>query len=143
MSQHEAVQCAQRLFSTLPGYERAGAEGATTTLRLRFHFPLVARTRYADMLAELEAQTGWQVRLHHTTHQQALIEMARRLLPSGLTWQATPSLYLDQQRVVITYVGEADPEAVQEAQQQFLAETGWHLGAASKQNRSAAARNAP
>jgi Cft2 family RNA processing exonuclease len=127
MNQHDAIQVAQRMLSGLPGYYKAGGEVATTTLLLRFYFPLVARTRYADVLAELEAQTGWQVRLHETTHQQALIEMARRLLPSDLTCDGVPSLYLDQQRVMVNYVGHADPEALQQAQQQFLAETGWHL----------------
>lgn len=100
---------------------------ATTTLLLRFYFPLVAQTRYTDIFAELEAQTGWQVQLHQTTHQQALVEMARRLLPSGLTCNGVPSLYLDQQLVVVNYIGHAELEVLQEAQQQFLAETGWHL----------------
>jgi Cft2 family RNA processing exonuclease len=127
LSQHDAIQLAQRMLSGLPGYYKAGGEGATTTLLLRFYFPLVAQTRYAHVFAELEAQTGWQVRLHQTTHQQALIEMARRLLPSGLTCDGIPSLHLDQQMVMMNYVGHADPEALQNAQQQFLAETGWHL----------------
>src|SRR5262249_6321591 len=84
-------------------------------------------TRYVDVLAELEARTGWHVRLHPTTHQQALVEMARRLLPSGLTCDGVPSLYHDQQMVTVNYVGRADPEALQNAQEQFLAETGWQL----------------
>jgi hypothetical protein len=115
------------MLSELPGYYKVGGEVATTTLLLRFYFPLVAQTRYADVFAELEAETGWKVRLHQTTHQQALIEMAHRLLPSGLTCDGVPSLYLDQQMVMVNYVGHADPEALQDAQQQFLAETGWHL----------------
>ncbi len=127
MSQHDAIQLAQRMLSELPGYYKAGGEVATTTLLLRFYFPLVAQTRYADVLAELEAQSGWQVRLHQTTHQQALVEMARRLLPSDLTCDGVPSLYLDQQMVMVNYVGHADPEALQDAQRQFLAETGWQL----------------
>jgi hypothetical protein len=127
MSQHDAIQLAQSMLSELPGYYKVGGEVATTTLLLRFYFPLVAQTRYADVFAELEAQTGWQVRLHQTTHQQALIEMARRVLPSDLTCDGVPSLYLDQQMVMVNYVGHADPEAMQDAQQQFLAETGWHL----------------
>lgn len=127
LSQHDAIQVAQQMLSELPGFYKAGGEVATTTLLLRFYFPLVAQTRYADVLAELEAQTGWQVRLHPTTHQQALIEMAHRLLPSDLTCDGVPSLYPDQQLVMVHYLGHADPEALQDAQRQFLAETGWHL----------------
>lgn len=127
MNQHDALQLAQGMLSKLPGYYKVGGDVATTTLLLRFYFPLVAQTRYADIFAELEAQTGWQVRLHQTTHQQALVEMARRLLPSGLTCNGVPSLYLDQQLVVVNYIGHTEPEVLQEVQQQFLAETGWHL----------------
>src|SRR5205085_950406 len=127
MSQHDAIQLAQQMLSELPGYYKAGGEVATTTLLLRFSFPLVAQTRYADIFAELEAQTGWQVRLHQTTNHQALIDMACSLLPSDLTCDGVPSLYLDQQMVVVNYVGHAAPEALQDAQQRFLAETGWHL----------------
>ncbi len=127
LSQHDAIQLAQHMFNALPGFYKAGGDLATTTLLLRFYFPQVAQTRYAGLLAELEAQTGWHVRLHQTAHQQALVEMARRLLPAGLTCVGVPSLYLDQQTVMVNYLGQASPEALQEAQQQFLSETGWHL----------------
>jgi Cft2 family RNA processing exonuclease len=127
MSQHDAIQLAQHMLSQLPGYAKAGADVATTTLLVRFSFPLTAQTRYADVFAELEAQTGWQVRLQQTTNHQALIEMARSLLPSDLTSDGIPSLYLDRQMVMVNYRGYAPPEALQEAQQQFLTETGWQL----------------
>ncbi len=127
MNQHDAIQLAQQMASKLPGYAKAGGDVATKTLLLRFSFPLVAQTRYADVFAELEARTGWHVQLHQTTNQQALTEMARRLMPSSLTCEGVPSLYLDQQTVTVNYAGHADPEALQEAQQHFFAETGWHL----------------
>src|SRR5256886_2045108 len=127
MNQHEALQLAQRLLSDLPGFYRAGAEPASATLLLRFHFPAVAQTRYAEQLAQLEAQTGWHVRLHSSVHHQALIEMARRLLPEGLISNGTPSLHLDRETVRVYCQGMASPEAIHEAQQRFLKETGWHL----------------
>src|SRR5258708_36388511 len=82
LSQHDAIQLAQSMLSELPGYYKVGGEVATTTLLLRFYFPLVAQTRYADVFAELEAQTGWRGQIHQTTHQQALIEVGRRMLPA-------------------------------------------------------------
>ena len=127
ISQHDAISLAQQLCSELPGFYKAGGDAATTTLLLRFYFPLVAQQRYADIFAELEAQTGWHVHLHQTPHQQALIEMARRVLPSGITCDGVPSLYLDQQAVGVNYIGHTTPEALQEAQQKFLTETGWQL----------------
>jgi Cft2 family RNA processing exonuclease len=127
MNQHEALQLAQRLLSDLPGFYKAGAEPASATLLLRFHFPAVAQTRYAEQFAQLETQTGWHVRLHTAVHHQALVEMARRMLPEGLTSNGTPSLHLDRETVRVYCQGMASPEAIQEAQQRFLEETGWRL----------------
>jgi len=60
-------------------------------------------------------------------HHQALVEMAQRLLPEGLTSNGTPSLHLDRQTVRVYCQGTSSVEAMQEAQQRFLEETGWHL----------------
>ncbi|HXZ05545.1 MAG TPA: hypothetical protein VEH81_11965, partial [Ktedonobacteraceae bacterium] len=127
MNQHEALQLAQRLLSDLPGFYKAGAEPASATLLLRFHFPAVAQKRFADQFAQLEAETGWHVRLHPAVHHQALVEMAKRSLPEGLTSNGTPSLHLDRETVRVYCQGMASPEAIEEAQQRFLEETGWRL----------------
>src|SRR5207244_5524588 len=127
MNQHEALQLAQRLLSDLPGFYKAGAELATVTLLLRFHFPAVAQKRYSEQLAQLEAQTGWHVRLHPAVHHQALVEMARQLLPDGLTSNGTPSLHLDRETVRVYCQRMASPEAIQEPQQALLEETGWTM----------------
>jgi Cft2 family RNA processing exonuclease len=127
MNQHDVLQLAQRLLSDLPGFYKAGAEPASATLLLRFHFPAVAQERYAEQIAQLEAQTGWHVRLHPAVHHQALIEMARRLLPEGLTSNGTPSLHLDRETVRVYCQGNSSAEAIEEAQQRFLEETGWRL----------------
>ncbi len=127
VDQHTAHQVAQRLLGGLPGFTKVGLDIASITLVPRFQFPDVAATRYAGVFEQLEAQTGWQVRLHPTTNQEALVEMARRVLPPELQCSGTPSLYLDQHAVGVHYTGNASPEAMEEAQQQFLQETGWQL----------------
>ncbi|HET9918558.1 MAG TPA: hypothetical protein VFQ30_01860, partial [Ktedonobacteraceae bacterium] len=127
MNQHDAIQLAQRLLGKLPGFVKAGADMATGILLLRFHFPIAAQARYAGVLGELEARSGWQVSLNQTTNQQALADVARRLLPSGTACDGTPSILLNQQAVGVHYVGSASPEALQEAQQRFQEETGWRL----------------
>ncbi|GAC1381197.1 MAG: hypothetical protein NVSMB33_07720 [Ktedonobacteraceae bacterium] len=127
LNQHDALQIAQHLLQGLAGYQKVGLDIATSTLLLRFQFPNAAQTRYAEVFAQLEAETGWSVRLQPTTNQQALIEMACNLLPSGLTCNGMPSLYLDQQIVGVQCVGNASSEAIEEATQQFHAETGWQL----------------
>jgi Cft2 family RNA processing exonuclease len=127
MNQHEAIQLAQKLLSNLPGFYKAGAEPASATLLLRFHFPTVAQARYTELFAQLEAQTGWYARLYPAVHHGALVEMARRLLPEELTCNGTPSLHLDRQTVRVHCLGNTSAGAIQEAQQRFLEETGWRL----------------
>ena len=128
LSQYDALQVAQRLLGSLPGYVKAGAEVATMTLLLRFHFPDIAKVRYAEQFVQLSAQTGWQVRLHPlTVHHEALIELARSVLPPGLTCVDTPSLYHSQRKVFVSCKGTAPAEAIHEARQHFEEETGWKL----------------
>lgn len=128
MNQHDALLFAQGALSSLPGYQKAGINPSAGTLQLRFAFPEVAQTRYAEKFAELQTRTGWPVRLHPTNaNQAALIEAALRSLPAGLSSVETPSLYLDRRAVGVVCYGEADATAIQNAQQHFADETGWHL----------------
>ena len=127
VGQHEAMQRAQRLLGPLPGYVKVSMDVMNAILLPRFHFPDVASTRYAEQFTQLEEQTGWSVRLQPTVHHQALIDMAHRLLPAGLSSLGTPSLFQDEQRVRVPCSGKADAEALQEACQRFLEETGWYL----------------
>jgi Cft2 family RNA processing exonuclease len=127
LSQHNAIQLAQRILADLPDFYKAGAEPASATLVLRFYFPVVAQARYADLFAQLEEETGWYVRLHPSVHHQALIEMACRLLPEELTCNGTPSLHLDRQTVRVYCQGNTGAGAIEGAQQRFLEETGWSL----------------
>jgi len=121
------MQRAQRLLGPLPGYVKVSMDIMNAILLPRFHFPDVASTRYAEQFTRLEEQTGWSVRLQPTVHHQALIDMAHRLLPAGLISLGTRSLVQDEQRVRVPCSGKADVEALQEACQRFLEETGWYL----------------
>jgi hypothetical protein len=127
MPQHQVIQLAQKLLSNLPGYHRVGVDIASTTLLVRFHFPAIAQQRYADLFRQLEEETAWQVRMHPSVHQEALTALARRLLPPGLMSNGAPSLYHDQCVVCVHCQGNTTIEAVREAEQQFVAETGWQL----------------
>lgn len=127
MNQHDVIQYARQLLGDLPDFSKAGVELATSTVLLRFHFPLAAQERYADLFAQLEEETGWQARLHPMTNQNALVEAVSRHIPPELRLFDTPSLRLDQQVVAAQYLGDADAEAIDEAQQYFLEETGWRL----------------
>jgi hypothetical protein len=128
LNQHDALKIAQQLLGSLPGYVKTGADVATTTLLLRFHFPDVAKVRYAEEITKLAEETGWQVRIHPlSTHHEALVEMARRILPPGVSCFDTPSLYHSQHRVSVSCKGTASAEEIQQARQLFEQETGWKL----------------
>jgi Cft2 family RNA processing exonuclease len=125
--QNAAIQTAQSVLRGQPGYVKIGAGSGNWTLHARFHFPEIARQRYADLFAEIEARTGWRVLVQDGIHQEALAEMARRVLPEGLIQAGTPSIYQNQHAVLIQCKGTASPEEIQEAQEKFTEETGWQL----------------
>jgi Cft2 family RNA processing exonuclease len=127
INQHDAMGAAQRMLGRLAGFTKVGADAASSRLLPRFQFPLVAEKRYAAVFRQLEAETGWMVQVQPTTNQQALVEMAYSLLPQGLTCPGMPSLLLKHEIVSVRCQGEADAVAIQEAQRQFLEETGWQL----------------
>jgi Cft2 family RNA processing exonuclease len=127
LDQHAAITSAQSMLRNLPGYVKVGAEPGRSLLHARFHFPSVARQRFADVFAEIEARTGWQVVVAEGIHQEALSDMARHVLPSGLTSAGMPSLYLQQQAVLLQCKGAAAREEVLAAQERFTEETGWQL----------------
>ena len=105
--QHSAILNAQRLLRGLPGFVKVGGEPGRWLLHARFHFPEVARQRFGDVFSEIEDQTGWQVRVQDGINQEALAQMARSVLPEGLTSLNSPSIYHNQQAVLIQCKGAA------------------------------------
>ena len=111
----------------LPDLFKVGADANNGILVLRFHFPQVAQTRYAEQFALIEEKTGWEVRISDSIHQGALIDMAYRVLPEGLTAMTTPSIHQSERCVRVRCSGEASNEDIAQAQQAFFAETAWNL----------------
>ncbi len=109
------------------GCYKISADQARSTLMVRFHFPDVARERYADRLAAVAQQTGWYVTVYPEPHQGELEAQVRRVLPAGLEALGAPSLYRQDHQVVVRCRGTADAEAIQGAERAFRQETGWNL----------------
>ncbi len=126
-NQQLALQVAQHEFSTLPGYYKTGADVNNAVLIPRFHFPDVVQTRYADLFAQVEAKTGWSVRLYPSVNQGALAEMALQVLPAGLSSNNTPSMYLSQRIVSVLCSGIVSQEVIEASKQHFEEKTGWQL----------------
>ncbi len=127
MPQHAALAMAQIRLAHLPHCYKIGVDPRERTILVRFHFPDLARERYATILQKLKIETGWDVVLHPQIHQGALIELAQSLLPEGVVSFGTPSIYQEQQEVHIKCEGAISDEELQKVQAQFHEECGWTL----------------
>jgi hypothetical protein len=118
-------------FGPDTGCYKVGADQQSSTLILRFHFPDVARRRYAAELAQLAHDTGWRVALHPEPHQGVLQARAREVLPIGLTALGTPALQHAQRTVLVRCRGEAASGDIAAAEATFEETTGWRLAVQS------------
>jgi hypothetical protein len=125
MSQHQAIQTARQQLGE--DCYKVGAREEIHTLTVHFYFPQVMQQRYAHLLADIEARTRWHLTVHQAPHQGKLIETARQTLLPLLTIAGSPSLYQQEQRVVVRTQDRPDPQAVAQACEQFQATTGWSL----------------
>jgi len=117
---------AAEFFDPSSGCYKIGADQASSTLILRFHFPDTARRRYAEELATLAHETGWRVALHPEPHQGALQTQARQVLPPELRVIGTPALQHPNRTVVVRCQG-ATPAELDAARAAFTETTGWGL----------------
>ncbi len=124
---HDALEAARRRFAQSMGCYHIGADVGQERLLLRFSFPDVARVRYADELAALEAETGWTVALHPEPHQQAMEQLARSQLAVAGCQVVKVALHRDGKRVVATVSGELAESAAQEARARFVEASGWSI----------------
>jgi hypothetical protein len=60
-----------------PGYIKVGAEPGRWLLHARFHFPEIARQRYADLFAEITVRTGWQLTITVPGSREAMEQAPR------------------------------------------------------------------
>jgi hypothetical protein len=127
LDSNSALAAARRLLTAEMGCYAVGAHQATSTLRVRFSFPEVARARYADQIAALERESGWRVELHAEPHQGHLADAARRTLPAAITPVGPPSLRPATRTVLLRCRGTASEEELAVAQRVFQGETGWRL----------------
>lgn len=127
-----ARQVAMELLGTDAGCYKIGADQSLGALVLRFHFPDIARTQFAEQIAAITARTGWQARIYPEPHQGALEARARQALPAGLTASGAPSLHRAERTVVLSYQGSAPEEELQAAETSFATATGWRLVLRSK-----------
>jgi hypothetical protein len=122
-----ALSEARRLLPPDSGCYGVGAMNETHTLLLRFHFPDVARVRYAATIDAIRAATGWEVAIHPSPHQEMLSAAARATLPDHVQSLATPSLHVARRTITLRYRGDFSEAERTAASTRFQNETGWAL----------------
>ncbi|MEI6044918.1 MAG: MBL fold metallo-hydrolase [Chloroflexota bacterium] len=134
LEQNAALAQVEKLLPPSTGLYRRGAMVAERKLVLYFNFPEPARQKHSDTLAELTKLTGWTVELNGETHQGALIETLRQLLPPTLCLLKTPGIFREVReiRAVLEYKateGTSQAEELARLCAAFTVETGWNLQA--------------
>ncbi len=127
LEQNAALAAVDRLFGEDSGLHRRGAEREGWTLRLYFHFPLVAAKRLADRIDALADETGWSVALHPEPHLGALEQALRGLLPAGVELLRPPSVYRDQGLVKAQLSRRPDEPAAEALRRSYREQTGFDL----------------
>src|SRR5581483_6775559 len=82
-----------------PDLYRRSVDPATGNVTLAFHFPEIARQRYAEALAAAAEETGVTISIAKHAHQGELTRVAQELLPPELRPRGLPSLYPDHSTI--------------------------------------------
>ncbi len=131
----EMNQARERIVSSFPdqaGLIRCSAHVDQGVYELAVHFPDSFLETYAEALARVEEETGWQIRVRSTPHQGRLFEEAYRVLPVGVTARKAPALRLDSKEVVVAVDLTVDaraafPDSANTASEAFERTTGFRL----------------
>ena len=128
MEPNQALAVANGFFPPAARLRKSGYRLADHVLTLTFDFPDSAGERYADLIASLRAETGWQVELIPETNQAALNALVRELQPRG--WQIVkgPAIHRDQKRVAVALASFSFLNGdIDEICDQFFDISGWEL----------------
>ncbi len=104
MEMNRALQIVDTIFPRDSGLYKKGARAEQSKLLLFFHFPKVARRKYARELQLLEQKTGWTVELNSMPHHAALEEQARRMVPPQLELVKNPSIQHGEETVSLILI---------------------------------------
>ena len=127
MAQGEALAQVSAAFRGNLELYRIGVDSRLKIIWLHFHFPEKAGECYAELLANLEEETGWRVYLHPHVHQKALVEAAHRLLPVATDVNGKRALLHEEHILRLIGTNLPDEEEQQEIGRRFTAATGWTL----------------
>ena len=124
---NELLQRVESALGKESGLYRKGYDLARHELRLSFHFPVVARERYREVLKRTLDGTGWTYSVNEQPHHGRLAEVAAECLPPGVTPVRAPALRLEDATVSVTLDEYLAPETREQAAVRFKERTGHTL----------------
>jgi len=127
MEPNLALALASQYFPAEARLRKCGYRLDQHVLILTFDFPDVARSQYGDLIADLEADTGWKVELPPEANLAALNRLVSEVLPTGWKTVKNPAVHREARRVVITLNGPGSPGQFINAQDRFRAVSGYEL----------------
>ena len=109
-------------------YKKSRKQGpdGTAVIELAFVSPEVGR-RCADLLARLEQETGWPIRIAEKVDQIRVLSVARRLIPETWPLKKGPGLDLASRRVLLSLAGQVPEEELAAVSARLEEETGFVL----------------
>lgn len=122
-----ALQVVDKYINKSDGLYKRSSQNDQHTIVLSFHFPKVAQEKHRSTLETIAQETGWQITLRPTPHQGALAEAAQDVLPADLSLKKTPSIHLQEEKVVVQPATQPSLTQAQEAAEAFLQRTGFLL----------------
>jgi Cft2 family RNA processing exonuclease len=125
--QHAILAALEHHLGTPSDLYRRSVNPVTGDVTLAFHFPIIARQRYADVLAKVAEEWNITIALTERPHQGMLAQVAQEQLPCDITLRKAPAIFHDRQEIKLECIGVMNAETVQTARQRFFEETGWNL----------------
>ena len=133
--QHEILRLIELAIGNPPRLYRKSVNPETGDVVLAFHFPEPAQREFGAAIEQAAEEAGVSITVAPHVHQGELSNLAtRRLQEVGIAIRGTPSIYFEQQLILVKVDLPVETEAlakalaaVRQVQERFQQESGWSL----------------
>jgi hypothetical protein len=126
-NQQEVTDIIDSLFPSGTGLYRRSLHLDRKTVMLSFFFPKVALKTFEAKLEELRSKILWKVEINPETHQQALVDVALKLIPKEWDIKKRPAIHAQHNTVSVQTNSLGELDAIRAIIQKFYDETGFRL----------------
>ena len=101
MEQNSVLNLLDEILPLGSGLYKKGVDRTAGKIVLYFEFPETAAVKYKEQLSSFSSETGWEIDFNTETHQGALFELARRIIPESWIFLKNPSVRRETKQVVL------------------------------------------